>query len=616
MIAPTHQEVAALALSLSVAWRSVVFSLPPAICIAWVLTRRRFVGMTLLDAVVHLPLVLPPVAVGYVLLLLFGTRGPIGGWLERSFGIVLIFTRNGAALATAVMSFPLMVRAMRISLENVDRGLEDVARTLGARPLDRFMSVTLPLMLPGLLAGAITAFAAALGEFGAVITFVSNIPGETQTLPLALYSALQAPGGEHAASAPRRDVRGVGPWRPAALRMVRTAGALGARPMSLKIALEKRLDSFVLDVEFEAPTPGIVALFGPSGCGKSTTINLIAGLLAPDRGAISLDDDVLLDTRRRIAVAAERRGIGYVFQDARLFPHLNVAANLGYAERRARRAAYVTLERVLGLLELGPLLARRVHQLSGGERQRVAIGRALLSQPRLLLLDEPLAALDRDRREEVLPYLESLRDQLSVPMIYVSHRFDEVLRLATHIVLMQSGKVAAEGGITQMSLDPKLRALIGADDVGSVLDGTVIGDDAASGLTRIRVGNGELKVEAAPLAAGMQMRVQLLARDVIVATRMPQYLSVRNSLPGVITAIDDDATGKAGDVGSDLISIDIGAGASVLARVTRAATRELALAVGAPAWALVKAVSLRGHSFAAPTSPPAPTPPLERNAAI
>src|SRR6202453_3202621 len=200
MIAPTHQEVAALELSLAIALRSVVFSLPPAIVIAWVLTRRRFVGKTILDAVVHLPLVLPPVAVGYVLLLLFGTRGPIGGWLDRSFGIVLIFTRNGAALAAAVMSFPLMVRAIRISLDNIDRGLEDAARTLGAGPLDRFAAITLPLMLPGLLAGAITAFSAALGEFGAVITFVSNIPGETRTLPLALCSALQEPGGEAAAA--------------------------------------------------------------------------------------------------------------------------------------------------------------------------------------------------------------------------------------------------------------------------------------------------------------------------------------------------------------------------------------------------------------------------------
>jgi molybdate transport system ATP-binding protein len=384
--------------------------------------------------------------------------------------------------------------------------------------------------------------------------------------------------------------------------------------MSLKVAIEKRLGSFLLDVAFDAPTPGIVALFGPSGCGKSTTINIIAGLLVPDHGEISLGEDVLLDTRRKIAIAAERRGIGYVFQDARLFPHLNVASNLRYAQRRARRAPYVSLERVLAMLDLEPLLSRRVHRLSGGERQRVALGRALLSQPRLLLLDEPLAALDRDRREEVLPYLETLRDQLAIPMIYVSHQFDEVLRLATHIVLMQAGKVAAEGGITQMSLDPKLRALIGPDAVGAVIDGTVLGEDAASGLTRVRVGNGELKIEAARLVAGARMRVQLLARDVIVSTRMPQYLSVRNSLPGVVTAIDDDGTGNAADLGSDLVSIDIGAGASILARVTRAATRELELAVGAPVWALVKAVSLRGHSFPAPGSPAAPSP--ARSAAI
>jgi molybdate transport system permease protein len=196
----TPSESEALCLSLAVATRSVAFSLPVAVILAWVLTRRRFVGRTLLDAFVHLPLVLPPVVVGYVLLVLFGTRGVIGSWLQSTFGIRLIFTRSGAALATAVMSFPLMVRAMRISLENVDRGLEDAARTLGARPVDRFATITLPLMLPGILAGAITAFSAALGEFGAVITFVSNIPGETRTLPLALYTALQSPGGEHAAA--------------------------------------------------------------------------------------------------------------------------------------------------------------------------------------------------------------------------------------------------------------------------------------------------------------------------------------------------------------------------------------------------------------------------------
>ena len=189
-------EWQALQLSLRVALYSVVFSLPLAVGVAWLLTRRRFPGRTLLDAVVHLPLVLPPVLIGYLLLLLLGVHGPLGAWLYQTFGIRLAFTSAGAALATATMSFPLMVRTMRIALENVDSGLEEAARTLGARPLDRFLSITLPLMAPGVLAGAVTAFAASLGEFGAVITFAGNVPGETQTLPIALYSALQTPDGD------------------------------------------------------------------------------------------------------------------------------------------------------------------------------------------------------------------------------------------------------------------------------------------------------------------------------------------------------------------------------------------------------------------------------------
>jgi molybdate transport system permease protein len=193
-------ELAALGLSLAVALRAVAINLLPAVIIAWLLTRRRFPGRMLLDAFVHLPLVLPPVVVGYLLLLLLGTRGPVGSWLDRYFDVQLTFSTMGAAVATAVMSFPLMVRAMRISLENVDTGLEEAARTLGASAWRRFRTITLPLMLPGVLAGAVTAFAAGLGEFGAVITFVSNIPGETRTLPLALYTALQSPDGDATAA--------------------------------------------------------------------------------------------------------------------------------------------------------------------------------------------------------------------------------------------------------------------------------------------------------------------------------------------------------------------------------------------------------------------------------
>ena len=356
----------------------------------------------------------------------------------------------------------------------------------------------------------------------------------------------------------------------------------------LQVAANKRLGAFTLNARFELPTPGVVALFGRSGCGKSTLINVIAGLLDADSGRVALDDVVLLDTAQRVDVPPQRRRIGYVFQESRLFPHFDVAGNLRYAARRAGSPKFVGFDLVVDLLDLRLLMNRRVHQLSGGERQRVAIGRALLSQPRLLLLDEPLASLDASRREEVLPYLEILRDQLAIPMVYVSHNFDEVLRLATHLVLMERGTTTAQGGIGEMSLNPGVRAIIGADAVGAIVEGTVLGTDPASGLTRIGVGGGELNVRSAAAAAGAKLRVQLLARDLIVATREPQQLSVRNILTGVVTAV----TGDEGD--ADLIAIDIG-GTIIMARVTRAATRELKLTAGLPVWALVKAVSLRSH---------------------
>ena len=359
----------------------------------------------------------------------------------------------------------------------------------------------------------------------------------------------------------------------------------------LKVAAKKHRGAFLLDAEFQIPTPGVVALFGRSGCGKTTLVNVIAGLLTADQGFVALDDHVLLDTERGIHVAPERRRIGYVFQDARLFPHLRVEANLRYGLKRAAKRAVVASfvsDQVVHLLDLGPLLGRRTHELSGGERQRVAIGRALLSSPSLLLLDEPLASLDASRREEVLPYLETLRDQLAIPMVYVSHNFEEVLRLATHLVLMEAGKTIAQGNLAEMSLHPRVRAIIGTDAVGAIVDGTVLGEDASSGLTRVRVGQGELKVQFGAPTPGTRLRVQLLARDLIVATEPPRQISVRNSLQGVITSVADDVDD------SDLIAIDIG-GILIMARVTKAATFELGLAAGKPVWALVKTASLRPH---------------------
>ena len=358
------------------------------------------------------------------------------------------------------------------------------------------------------------------------------------------------------------------------------------------VAVKKQRGAFNLDVDFVSPTPGVVALFGRSGSGKSTLVHIIAGLLAADSGRIVIDERLLFDAASGVNVPPERRRIGVVFQESRLFPHMSVAGNLNYGRKRAAPPFFVTLDAVADLLGIGALMDRRAHELSGGERQRVAIGRALLSQPALLLLDEPLASLDASRRSELLPYLESLRDELAIPMAYVSHDFDEVLRLATHLVLLDRGRTIAHGDIMTMSLNTELRAIIGADAVGAIIEGVVLGGDADTSLRRVRVGRGELRIEAAALAdaaePGSTLRVQLLARDLIVATSAPRDLSVRNVLEGTVHQVAGDSGG------SDLITIDIG-GALILARITHAATRELSLAPGRRVWALVKSVSLRGH---------------------
>ena len=362
----------------------------------------------------------------------------------------------------------------------------------------------------------------------------------------------------------------------------------------LQVAVLKQRDGFTLRAQFAVPTPGIVALFGRSGCGKTTLVNVISGLLEADEARISLDDVVLTDTRAGTAVPVERRRIGYVFQDARLFPHFTVRGNLRYGLKRAHGNQVIAFEEVVALLGLEHLLDRRPHQLSGGERQRVGLGRALLSQPRLLLLDEPLASLDTARREEVLPYLEALRDRLSLPMVYVSHQFEEVLQLATHVVLLDAGQVVAQGNLNELSLRPELRQIVGPDAVGSVLDGVVTRADPSNGLADLQIGAGTLHVSLKGTTPGTRIRIQLLARDIILATQKPQGLSVRNELEGVVRELTPD------EYDAVLVKVDIGGGAVVLSRITREAASSLGLQPGAKVWALVKAVSTRGHTFLAP----------------
>ena len=359
----------------------------------------------------------------------------------------------------------------------------------------------------------------------------------------------------------------------------------------LEVSVSKRLAGFRLDATFTAPTPGVIALFGRSGSGKTTLTHVIAGLLTPDAGTVSLDGEALTDIPRRIVMPVERRRIGYVFQEPRLFPHLSVVGNLRYGERRRAAAPRVAgFDEVVALLGLESLLQKKPRQLSGGERQRVSLGRALLSQPRLLLLDEPLASLDVARREEVLPYLVALRDRLAIPMVYVSHQFDEVLRLATHMVLLEAGRVLAEGPVDELSLYPELQSIIGPDLVGAVVEGVVTRVSADSGSAELALGTGTLQVSLRDVPVGARVRLQLLARDVILATQPVQGLSVRNALASTVIAISEDVFGAV------LVRVDVG-GAIVLARITQDARRSLNLRPGDAVWTLVKAASTRGHTF-------------------
>ncbi len=357
----------------------------------------------------------------------------------------------------------------------------------------------------------------------------------------------------------------------------------------LDVSVQFRRREFCVDAAFAAPAPGITALFGRSGAGKSTLMHLLAGLLKPDAGMVELDGIRLYDSDRGIDVPAQARGIGYVFQDLRLFPHLSVSRNLDYGLRRAGRGATrIPMARVVDLLGLGTLLQRRTWQLSGGERQRVALGRALLAQPRLLLLDEPLSAIDAARRSDLLPYFERLRDELALPMILVTHRFDDVVRLATHVVLLEAGRVLAQGDLPAISMRSELGALLGPDGIGAVVEGRVDSIDAAAGLAAIRIGAGRVLVPAESLRAGELVRMQLLARDLILATAPPLGLSVRNQLHGTVTELQREAPHNM------LVGVDAG-GVPLLARVTEAAVRDLQLHPGQELWVLVKAASLRSQ---------------------
>jgi molybdate transport system ATP-binding protein len=357
------------------------------------------------------------------------------------------------------------------------------------------------------------------------------------------------------------------------------------------IEVDARLDrgAFRLDCAFRSQADAL-ALFGRSGSGKSTVLALIAGLLRPDSGRIAVDGEVLVDTARGLFVPPHRRRIGVVFQDALLFPHLTVRANLGYGRRFARGAARpVDAEAVIAMLGIGHLLERRPAGLSGGERQRVAIGRALLAGPRLLLLDEPLSALDFERRREIMPYVERLRDELRWPMVYVSHAVDEVARIARDVVVLADGRVTATGAPGEVLAPGGPGGGFGAV---SVIETRIVAHDADYGLTALEHPAGRISVPGRVGEPGQPYRVLVRATDVALAVQRPRDVSFRTVLVGIIRQIDTD--------GSPTARVEIGLRGEgrLVALVTRRAIDELALDVGDEVFAMLKATALDERALA------------------
>ena len=360
--------------------------------------------------------------------------------------------------------------------------------------------------------------------------------------------------------------------------------------MTLNVNITHRFGDFELNVMFEAG-PGITAILGRSGAGKTTLINAVAGLLKPQAGYVSLHGQTLSDSKSGVFIPPAARRLGYVFQDARLFGHLSVADNLTFGARYAPKGAKgADLDEVVDLLGLSTLLTRTPGTLSGGEKQRVALGRALLCKPQMLLMDEPLASLDGPRKQDILPYLERLRDgPLGLPILYVSHAVDEVARLADRLVILQNGQVRAQGPLFDVMADPVAVPLLGVREAGAVIEAQVM-SHAEDGLSSLKTSAGTLVLPGVQAEVGAKVRLRVLAQDVILSLDRPDGLSSVNVLPVIIRAVHP------GDGPGAAIALDAG-GDRLLARVTARAVRGMGLKVGMKCFAIIKATTVAPGSI-------------------
>jgi len=349
--------------------------------------------------------------------------------------------------------------------------------------------------------------------------------------------------------------------------------------------VKKRQGRFDIDAAFAVESTGVTALFGVSGAGKTSIVNMVAGLSRPDSGLIVVNGLTAFDSDRGIDVPPERRRFGYVFQDARIFPHLSVRSNLTYGMNLVPRGSRtIAFDDVVDLLGIGQLLTRRTANLSGGERQRVAIGRALLTSPSLLLMDEPLASLDSARKAEVLPFVEQLPKLLSIPILYVSHSLNEILNLADTLVLMESGRVRSVGPVEDVANQLESQGLVDRGDSGSILGTLVERHDTDEGLTYLRFGANMLKLPLMDAPEGAKVRVIIDSRDVALALSAPMGTSIQNIFQATVEHI--------GETDGALVDVRLNIGNPIAARITRKARRDLGLTQGQTVFALVKSVAI------------------------
>ena len=359
----------------------------------------------------------------------------------------------------------------------------------------------------------------------------------------------------------------------------------------MKVDIIRQQGNFLVNASFSGAESGVTALYGPSGAGKTSVINMVSGLISPDRGHISVKDLCLFDSEKGINLPAERRRIGYVFQDARLFPHFSVHSNLIYGLKLTPpELRFVTFDSVVELLGIGHLLDRRPSKLSGGEKQRVAIGRAILTSPAMLLMDEPLASLDANRKAEVLPFIIRLSREYKIPILYVSHLIDEILNLADNLVIIDSGRVVASGDPEDLFSRPDVQKHISMDDHGSVISGIVDEPINCAGLTQLRFGSLYLTVPPVQAPKGMPIRVRIAAKHVAIALKKPEDTSFHNIFQGKVNSIVDN--------GGPFVDVYVDIGSILLVRISRHSCYKLELHEGKDVFVLIKtvAVSLGGSS--------------------